>query len=517
MLWERSILRKVRYNSIGLKVVSRNKLLFGSNTIIDYCMIKQYSGDIINNINSIRRSLFEFIKDGIGMKIYKRIAEDIKKYIVSNKAAQGFKLPSIIELSKKYDCSKGSVIKAYDVLIEKHIVYSVPQKGFFVADNLIRNDGNSQGIYDLSTGNPLVSCIPLRDIKDCLNSAVDMYESISLDSGSKGIESVLKIFPELFARSSVYCKSRNIYISQGVLQVLTLLTQMSFPNGNDTILIEEPSYTYYINYLKSSGIKVKTIKRDENGIDLKELERIFKNDKIKFFYVIPRNHNPLGTYLSLNMRKSIMKLAQKYDVYIVEDDYFSDLCEIPHYLPLYYYSEFNNCIYLKSYSKTIPYIRIGAAVIPDSLIDMYEEWMEYSYYHSYNMPSLVSQATFESCIKSGIYDKNVNIINKNMKKILRVFNKVTSEWDTGLVKVIGGISGYYSTLVLDENINIQKLIDNLKKRNVLVSSNINCYYNAYEYDNSIRLSFARINMDSLKEALSIIYDEILIQHKNTVI
>ena len=38
--------------------------------------------------------------------------------------------------------------------------------------------------------------------------------------------------------------------------------------------------------------------------------------------------------------------------------------------------------------------------------------------------------------------------------------------------MIGGVSGYYSTLVLNENINCDKLIENLKKRNVFVSSNV---------------------------------------------
>lgn len=125
------------------------------------------------------------------------------------------------------------------------------------------------------------------------------------------------------------------------------------------------------------------------------------------------------------------------------------------------------------------------------------------------MPSLVSQATFESCIKSCIYDKNVNIINKHIKKILAVFNEITSEWDTSLVRVVGGVSGYYSTLVLNQNIYIEKLIENLKKRDVLILSNINCYYNSCEYNNSIRISFARTNTGDLKEALSIIYEEIL--------
>ena len=32
-------------------------------------------------------------------------------------------------------------------------------------------------------------------------------------------------------------------------------------------------------------LPVKVIKRDQYGIDLKELERIFKYEKIKFFYI----------------------------------------------------------------------------------------------------------------------------------------------------------------------------------------------------------------------------------------
>ena len=75
--------------------------------------------------------------------------------------------------------------------------------------------------------------------------------------------------------------------------------------------------------------------------------------------------------------------------------------------------------------------------------------------------------------------------------------------------MIGGISGYYSTLVLNENINCDKLIENLKKRNVFVSSNVEAYYNINKFDNSIRVSSARLNIDQLKIALNIIYEEIL--------
>lgn len=443
------------------------------------------------------------------MKIYERISEDIKKSIVNEKLPQGFKLPSINELCDKYSCSKGTVIKAYESLCKEHIVYSTPQKGFFVADNLIRANINDEGIYDLSTGNPIVSSIPIKDIQHCLNSAIEMYSNISLAIGSKGIPTVFDILPQTLQKSDIYCNKKNIYLSQGVLQILTLLSKMPFPNGNDTILIEEPSYAYYIRFLKDENLKVRTIRRDENGINLQELEEIFRNGKIKFFYMITRNHNPLGTYYSAKQIKAINKLANKYNVYIVEDDYFSDAYSIPNYSPLYYYSDFKNCIYLKSYSKIIPYIRIGVAIIPDELIQTYEEWINYSYYYSYYMPSLVSQATFESYIKSGIYDKHIKIIDGHIKELLNLFRKITYKWDKSIVKVIGGRSGYYSTLVLNKEIRSSELIQNLKNKKVYVSSNKNSYYNNENFDNSIRISIARLNKNKLKVVLEIIYEEIL--------
>ncbi|MEW9925461.1 aminotransferase class I/II-fold pyridoxal phosphate-dependent enzyme [Clostridium butyricum] len=244
-------------------------------------------------------------------------------------------------------------------------------------------------------------------------------------------------------------------------------------------------------------------------MNIKELEEIFKNEKIKFFYTIPRNHNPLGTYYSVRQRKSIIELAHKYNVYVVEDYYFSDVYSLPNYSPIYYYSDFKNCIYLKSYSKTIPYIRIGAVVIPDNLIDKYEEWIKYSYYTSYYMPSLVSQATFESYIKSNIYEKHIKIIDKHLKELLSIFRLVTVKWDSNIVKVIGGKSGYYSTMILNSKISSKELIDRLKKRNIYTSSNKRAYYNKENYDNSIRISLARLNKNEVKIVLEIIYEEIL--------
>lgn len=443
------------------------------------------------------------------MNLYLSIAKDIKKLIIENQVPSGGKLPSINSLSKKYGCSKGTIIKAYDTLCKEHLIYSTPQSGYYVVNNLVTENKTDTSVYNLSSGNPTINSTPIHEIKHCLNTAIDLYSTTSLEIGPNGSPSLNHILPEHLSKHHIYANEKNINLTQGILQVLTILTQMPFPNKRETILIEEPSYSFYIEFLKLQKCKVKTIKRDATGIDLIELENIFKSEEIKFFYTIPRNHNPLGTYYSAKQRQGIIDLAQKYNVYIVEDDYFADGCELSRYSPIYYYSDFKNCIYLKSYSKIIPYIRIGLAIIPDDLMDVYFEWTKYSYYYSYYMPSLVSQATLESYIRSSLYDKHTSFISSNLKEKLKVIQNATKQWDSSIVEVIGAKSGYYTTFKLAVHINTNKLLSNLKNKNILLKSNVKDYYDIKNYDNSVRVSVARINKDDLVKVLGLIYEEII--------
>ena len=295
--------------------------------------------------------------------------------------------------------------------------------------------------------------------------------------------------------------------------MLTIFSNSPFPNGKNTILIEEPSYSFYIKYLKEMKLPVKVIKRDQYGIDLKELERIFKYEKIKFFYTIPRHHNPLGTYYDHQTRKKIMELAIKYDVYIIEDDYFSHYDPIPKYLPLYYFSNRDHCVYLRSYTKTIPFIRIGIAVVGDDFIETMDKMTKLSYYYSYHMPSLVSQATLEAYIRSDIYQFQSKTIAKEIQSKLKVVKKITKEWDNQIIELIGGKSGYYFTLKFSKKINSDLLVKQLEKEDIYVSTNHSSYYN-YNNEQSIRLSISRVTKAELEFVLKRIYQIAIKLHKS---
>ncbi|MFB8733233.1 hypothetical protein ACEQPO_02650 [Bacillus sp. SL00103] len=66
------------------------------------------------------------------------------------------------------------------------------------------------------------------------------------------------------------------------------------------------------------------IQRTEKGIDLQELERIF--EKRRFVFSIRcQGFKPAWNELVKTREKERLHFAEKYDVYIVEDDYIADL------------------------------------------------------------------------------------------------------------------------------------------------------------------------------------------------
>lgn len=437
------------------------------------------------------------------MRLYEQINRDLKNDILDNKIKLGEKLPSIVTISKKYKCSKGTVIKAMDELCSQHIIYSKPQSGYYVADNFIRQLDDREGYY-LDTGNPVIDSFPTPDIKHCLHIAADLYAKYSLDLSFRGMCSLTPILSHHLAIDGIYTRSENIHLIQGITQMLTHLTLHPFPNHKNTILIEEPTYYHYVNFLKSIDVRVLTIRRNEKGIDLKKLEEYFKYEDVKFFYTVPRNHNPLGTSYTYGQRKRIMELALYYNVYIIEDDYFGSVHNIPKYVPIHFFSYQKNCIYLRSSTKEFPLIRIGMVVIPDSFKETFKGLSESAYHYSY-LPSLISQATWETYVKTSLYEKHTVKITKLINKKLSIVEKVTASWNPEYVTLLGGRSGYYFMLRLHQLVDADEAIRKLQDIKVYVLSNREAYYHDENYDNSIRISISRIPIEHLNNALSMIY------------
>lgn len=450
---------------------------------------------MLNCINTVRGE----------KNMYKEIVEEIKKDILNGIYKTGKRLPSIRRLSDKYRCSPNTVVKAYETLRNEHIIYSVPQSGYYIVEQIINNqEKNKLSTINFQTANIFINNLNTPDLKHCVDRAVDIYKNNSLTNNAYGIATLRAILPKYLSNFQVFTSVDNVFVNLGIQQALSILTQMPFPNDKDVILVEEPTYSYFLDFLKFFGNKVIGIERDENGIDLNKLEHLFKNEKIKFFYTVPRNHSPFGTSYSKIQRKAIAELGSKYDVYIVEDDYFADVSLDSKYDPIYTYSDHSHVFYLKSFSKILPWMRIGLIVVPTNLLDLFLQYRQVAYYYSYFSASLISQATLEIYIRSNILKKHTVSITKDIRQKQKHLKNNFNKLEEYGVKCIGGNSGVYSYIYIPDNINDIKFVEDLKRENVLVALGRRFFLEDNSYKKGIRLSIAGVSVDEINMGFEII-------------
>ncbi|PFB31976.1 GntR family transcriptional regulator [Bacillus cereus] len=440
---------------------------------------------------------------------YLHVFNDLESMIQNGEIKEGKKLPSIRTLVTKYECNKATVIRALHELEKRHIIYSVPQSGYYV----VRKSGaviENEEIIDFASSAPDPDVFPYLDFQHCINKAIDTYKNDLFVYGTpKGLPSLIPVIQKQLANYQVFTKEENIFITSGVQQALAILTSIPFPNENETILIEQPTYHLYIEYLEINKIPVIGIKRTNEGIDLNELERIFRTGKIKFFYTIPRYHHPLGTSYSKDEKEKIVLLAKKYNVFIVEDDYLADLETDSKADPLYNLDNCNHVIYLKSYSKIIfPGLRVGVAVIPPVIANAFHTYKKILDIDS----PMISQAALEIYIKSGMFERHKNKIKSSYhdrsKKLAETLEKVHNEDPSLFTYNSQNTFGIHTCLEMYKNIVTETLIKKLSDIQISIDSMDNNYLKVFPKERLLKLNVSNVKEDRIEEGIRKVIEEI---------
>ncbi len=440
------------------------------------------------------------------MKKYLFILSDIEQKILEGQYRPGQKLPSVRSAAELYGSSISTIIRAYAELEKRHDIYSMPQSGYYVVEKPgdLPNDKEVKMI-DFASVLPDVNVFPYLDFQHCLNKAIDLYKHQLFTYGdSKGLEKLRHTLVSHLAGDQVFANAERILVTSGVQQALEILAKMPFPNGKSVILVEQPSYDIYLQFLEKEGIPVSGIARTAKGIDLRELEEKFKTGGIKFFYTMSRYHNPLGTSYSAEERKAIAGLAGKYNVYVVEDDYMADLGEEQGFVPIYAYNRTSHVVYLKSFSKIIfPGLRLGAAVLPERLLETFHAYKRYS------DTSLLSQAALEVYIKNGMYERHKRKICSQYTARIRALNEAVERFnEAGLIEISGVSSGIYVQFKLPQTVNLERLTKRLATRNVSVVSGKRFYLSDYlEREKFLRISISRARPEQIEEGVKAILEE----------
>ncbi|MFC5468982.1 PLP-dependent aminotransferase family protein [Cohnella suwonensis] len=440
------------------------------------------------------------------VKKYLSVLSDLESKLREGHFGPGRKLPSVRAAKALYECSASTIVRAYAELEKRHAIYSIPQSGFYAVakpgDASDREDGVR---IDFASASPDEEMFPYLDFQHCLNKAIDRHKASLFAYGHpQGLDTLRQTLVSHLAGDQVFAGAEDIVVTSGAQQALEILAKMAFPGGKRTVLVEQPSYDLYLRFLEAEGIPVRGIARSAEGIDLGELETAFASGDIKFFYTMSRFHNPLGTSYREEERKTIAKLAGKYGVYIVEDDYMADLGGGRRFEPIFSYERTGRAVYVKSFSKIVfPGLRLGAVVLPEALRDAFQA------HKRYGDTSLLSQAALEVYIRNGMYDRHKHTIGSRYAARMRTLNEALKKFDDeGIVEATDVREGVYVRFKLPRTVNLERMTKRLAERDILVVPGKDFYLSdCGDRDKFLRISVSRAKTDRIEEGVKAIVEE----------
>jgi len=433
---------------------------------------------------------------------YQQIITDILYDIKQGILTQGAKLPSIRELKNRYFCSSETVLRALNELKYQHIIFSNPKSGFYVLSPSNYESTEDTDLIDFATAIPEKTMFPYTEFQHCLNQAIEVHHDGLFSYGMTvhGLDSLILEVKKLLEQYQVFTKNEDIVITTGTQQALYILTVMPFPNEGETIVVEQPSYHLFNRLLETTGTKYIGIKRDANGINLQQLEKIFSEHRVKFFYTMPRFHNPLGTSFCKKDKFNILALANKYNVYIVEDDYVADFDLNTKADPMFAYDVCNRVIYLKSFSKIIfPGLRVGVTVLPNLISKHFLALKRVVDYDT----SLITQGALDLYLKSGMFHSHSRMLSKKYAEKSTILHEEVQKLANSSIIDYTRPNSLDTKLhiVLPPQINIETLIQHLLIKDVHIKAIDENYLINFHKENILKIDARNTNQSLIAQGV----------------
>src|SRR5213596_898234 len=121
----------------------------------------------------------------------------------------------------------------------------------------------------------------------------------------------------------------NLFVANGSGHALSLVFS-AFVDPGDPIICEAPTFAGSLNTIRRHGPEILDVPVDADGMvtrvvreRLEGLKR--QGRRCKLIYTIVNFQNPAGPDLSLRRRTELVRLAEEYDTFILEDDAYGEL------------------------------------------------------------------------------------------------------------------------------------------------------------------------------------------------
>ncbi len=363
-------------------------------------------------------------------------------------------------------------------------------------------------IISFAGGLPAPKVFPVREFQSACNTVLENHGPQALQySTTEGYLPLREMIARHTARYSVEVAADNIMITSGSQQALDFIGRL-FINRGDYIVVESPTYLGALQAWNAYGAQYISVRSDEHGMIVDELEAALRVGP-KFIYVLPNFQNPSGSTLSLERRKQLIEIADKYGVPIVEDDPYGQLRYEGDHIPsvVSLDSEFRgpnggtysgNVIYLSTFSKLLaPGLRLAWVIAPSQVIKKLVMAKQAADLHT---SSFIQYVAYEVA-KGGFLDEHVKVIRATYKERRDVMIEMMEEMFPQGVTWTKPHGGMFLWGILPEGMDAAQVLERAIEKKVAFVPGI-AFHPTGGGENTMRLNFSYSNPETIREGIT---------------
>lgn len=422
---------------------------------------------------------------------YERIESRIESLIAGGTLAPGDRVPSVREICRDDCVSPATAVQALANLEAKALIQARPRSGFYVqapsllplpkssaslpgpqipkiSEHVARvfHDLDSPEAIPLGAGVPDPALLPNDEIARCISRASRQYAADFGSYANSGTDIGLRRELALrLSRTGCPVSPDEIIITNGCLDALNLALR-AVANPGDTVLVESPTFFGILQMIESLGMKALSIPSTcDAGLDLEAFERAANRYRIAAIILIPTFGNPHGASLDDARRKSIVRIAAKKNIPLIEDEVYADLAfDHSRPRPLKSCGEASGILLCGSLSKTLsPSLRVGWVAAGRFAEDVRRlKWIS-----CVTIPHVTVRAAFDY-LRSGGFDRHLRGFRKILEiQMARISGAIASHFPQGTaISRPGG--GYFLWVELPWRVNAFALRDAASRHGISI-------------------------------------------------
>lgn len=350
-------------------------------------------------------------------------------------------------------------------------------------------------VISFGGGLPASELFPVEQVKEITNYILDSDGPAVLQYGtSEGYKPLRQSIAKKYMKKVFDITEDNVLITCGSQQGIDLVSKLFLDKGAN-IVVGDPTFLTALQTFSLFQAQCLTVPLDEGGMRVDLLPEILEKNDVKFIYVMPNFQNPSGVTLSLERRKELVEIAQKYGVPILEDDAYGELRYSEEALPaLRTLDKGQQVIYLSSFSKVLsPGLRVSALIAPDRVMEKLVFAKQAADLHTDNL----AQRIVHEFLRRNLLDSHIQVIINSYQKrrdaMLQAMEKYFPP-DISWTKPDGGI---FLWVTLPQGMDAMDLFEKAVQAGVAYVPG-SCYYANGGGDNNMRINFSACDEERIE-------------------